>query len=291
MREMMPTEVNDPGLRGELYLPTREAPPWPGMVVLSSSAGLCDARERYYARFLAGHGLAALAVDSFGPRGIVETMTDQSRLADQEMERDAYAAFDRLASDPRIDPGRIGVMGISRGGLAALHTGLLARRDWFSRPSFDFAVRVALVPPGHLQQRDVRTDGRPILVLLGGRDDYVGTRAPLSYAARLAGAGGSDVAVKIYRDAHHAWERTGPPLFLERAENYSRCRLYVEDDATLTDTATGRRITPAGFFAERWRHMTLGGHVGGGTDDFKAGAAEDILRFLAPRIGQRSSTT
>jgi len=288
--ETRPVLVNDPCLRGELYLPSRETPPWPGMVILNSSAGICDARERYYARFLAGHGMAALAVDSFGPRGIVETMTDQSRIADQDMERDAYAAFDRLAADPRIDSGRIGVMGVSRGGLAALHTGLLARRAWFSRPASDFAVRIALVPPGHMQQRDARTDGRPMLILLAGRDDYVGTEPALAYAARLTDVGGGDIRTKVYRDAHHAWERTGPPIFLEKAENYSRCRLYVEDDATLTDARTGRRLTLPEFFNERQRHITLGGHVGGGTDAFKAGVAEDILRFLVPRIGQRRSS-
>ena len=155
------------------------------MVIMNSSAGVCDTRERFYARFFAEHGVAALVVDSFQDRGISETTTDQSRISDQEMERDAYEAYGFLASDPGIDARRIGIMGVSRGGLIALDTGLLARRRWFGRPERDFAARVALVPPAHLQQLDARTDGKPLLLLLAGQDDLTGVEAAHSYAARM----------------------------------------------------------------------------------------------------------
>jgi len=277
--------IATPAFRGELYLPGRPAAPLGAMVILNSSAGVCDIRERFYARFLAVSGLAALVVDSFGPRDIVETTADQSRLLDRDMERDAYAAQAFLAADPTIDPGRIAVMGVSKGGLAALHTGLLARRAWFGRPDHDFAARIALVPPAHMQQRDARTDGRPLLVLLAGLDDCTGTAAPRRYAARLRAAGRSEIAVTVYPGALHAWERTGPPLWLGSAENYSRCNLLVEDDGGLTDPVDGRRMSMREFFRDRDRYRFWGGHAGGGTEAFKRRAAADIVRFLADQAG------
>ncbi len=270
-------------LHGELYQPRDGAGIHPAIVIMNSSAGVCDTRERFYARFLAEHGFAALVVDSFQVRGIPETTTDQSRIRDQEMEQDAYEAFGFLASDPRIDARRIGIMGVSRGGLAALNTALLARRRWFGRPDQDFAARVAIVPPAHLQQRDARTDGKPLLFLLAGRDDYTGVEAARDYAARIASAGNTGTRVLVYPEAHHAWERTGPAIFLAEAENYSRCRMWIEDDATLTERPAGRNMTMEAFFAGRDRYRVLGGHAGGGTEAFKLRAAEGVLDFFASK--------
>ncbi len=216
-------------------------------------------------------------------------MTDQSRIADQEMERDAYAAYGFLVADPRIDPRRIAVMGVSKGGLAALNTGLQVRRSWFSRPAADFAARIALAPPAHMQQRDARTDERPLLVLLAGRDDYAGTAPALDYVGRMRAAGSSDIALAVYPEAHHAWERTGPPLWLAEAENYSGCRLMVDDNAGLTDPRTGRHLTVQEFFRDHARYRRLGGHAGGGTEALKARTVSDIVRFLSAQADFRFS--
>ena len=99
--------IKDKSFSGELYLPEKAAAGLAAVVIMNSSAGVCDIRERFYASFFAKSGIAALVVDSFSPRGIVETIRDQSRITDQDMERDAYAAFDYLAGDRRFDAARI----------------------------------------------------------------------------------------------------------------------------------------------------------------------------------------
>lgn len=266
--------------RAELYLPDVGAGAWPTVVILNSSAGVCDIRERYYARFFAASGVAALVVDSFTPRGIKETTVDQSQISDLDMERDAYAAFDFLAADPRFNTKHIAAMGVSKGGLAALNTALLTRRRWFNRPQRDFYARVALVPPTHMQQRDARTDGQPLLILLAEQDDYTGVEGACAYAARMAEAGNAAVRVKVYPGAHHAFERTGPPLYLAKAENFAHQLFMVEDDGTIADE-TGQRMSMATFFDRRQEYMTLGGHAGGGTEEFKQRVATDILHYLA----------
>jgi len=272
---------------GELFLPHKADTGLAAVVIMNSSAGVCDIRERFYARFLAEAGIAALAVDSFSPRGIVETIRDQSQIADQTMEADAYAAFDYLAGDPRFDATRIAVMGVSKGGQAAINTALLARRAWFGRSVPDFAARIALVPPAHMQQRDARTDGRPILVLLAGKDDYTGAAPALEYADRMRRSGNNAIKTVVYPNARHAWESTGPPIWLAEAENYSHCLFFVEDNAELTDEAKGRQMTIQEFFRNRKQYCVLGAHAGGGTASFKKEAAGAIVRFLQENVGWR----
>lgn len=271
-------QVDAGGIRGELYLP--ETPgPWPSVVILNSSAGLCDTRERFYARFFAARGLAALAVDSFGPRGLRETTGDQGRFDDRDMERDAFAAHDLLAAEGRFAPDRIAVMGVSKGGLAALNTGMLARRTWLGRSGPDFCRRAALCPPAHMQMRDARTDGRPLLVLLAGLDDYTGVAGPLAYVERLRAAGAL-VAAEVLPGAHHAFERLGPPLFLAQAENFAHMLFFVEDDGSITEAASGERMSREEYLSRRGRWRRLGGHAGGGTAELRGQVAARLLRFF-----------
>lgn len=266
--------------RGELYLPNGCGGRVPAIVVINSSAGVCDIRERFYASFFSERGIAALVVDSFGPRGVTNTIEDQSLVPDQLLEADAYEAFELLARDHRINADSIGIMGVSKGGLIALNTSLAVRRQWFHRPWADFAAHIALVPPAHMQQRNARTNGRPILLLLAERDDYTGVDAPIEYARRMAKAGNPRIRTIVYPDAHHAWELTGPVGFLEKAENYSRCNFLVENDGSLTDTDTQRRMTLDGFFLNRSDYLYHGAHVGGGNEELKHDAAMGVLNFL-----------
>jgi len=272
--------LNASDWRAELYLPNGCGARVPAIVIINSSAGVCDIRERFYARFFSERGIAALVVDSFGLRGVTNTIEDQSLVPDQLLEADAYEAFELLARDHRIDADSIGIMGVSKGGQIALNTSLAVRRQWFHRPWADFAAHIALAPPAHMQQRNARTNGRPILLLLAERDDFTGVDAPMEYARRMAKAGNPRIRTRVYRGAHHAWELTGPVVFLEKAENYSRCHFLVEDDGSLTDRDTQRRMTLDVFFLKRSDYLYHGAHAGGGTEELKHDAAMEILNFF-----------
>src|SRR5690242_14826456 len=100
-----------------LHLPAAGCAPFPCMVILTSSAGVQRHREHYYAEALNAAGTAALIVDSFTGRGVRRTVADQSLVSGAQMEGDAFAALELLRGDPRIDPERIGVMGVSKGGV------------------------------------------------------------------------------------------------------------------------------------------------------------------------------
>src|SRR6516162_5890806 len=106
------------------------APPFPCLVILSSSAGVQRHREHFYAQALTQAGVAALIVDSFGGRGVRRTVADQSLVSAAQMEGDAFAALALMRADQRIDPARIGVMGVSKGAGATLNTAMTVRQRW-----------------------------------------------------------------------------------------------------------------------------------------------------------------
>jgi|ADurb_Val_01_Slu_FD_contig_111_91946_length_2390_multi_3_in_0_out_0_2 dienelactone hydrolase len=114
--------VREPVLTGKLYRPAGKGP-FPAAVLLHGCGGMTK-RDRTWAEKLAGWGIVALAVDSFGPRGYSRVCDnrDLSRYLVPRRVRDAYDAKAYLAGLPFVDPGRIGVMGWSHGGHIVLQT-------------------------------------------------------------------------------------------------------------------------------------------------------------------------
>src|SRR6185295_14800923 len=118
----------------------------PAVVLINSSGGVTAHTEINYARILAGAGVAALVVDSFAPRGVRRTGDDQNRVAQLASNADAVAGFRWLAAQPWVDPQRIVVMGMSRGGEAALATALEVVRRRLQATDIRFAAHVAISP-------------------------------------------------------------------------------------------------------------------------------------------------
>src|SRR5712664_362620 len=117
-------------LSAQLCLPQASHLPAPCMIILTSSAGVQRHREHYYARALNDTGTAALIVDSFTGRGVRRTVADQTLVSAAQMEGDAFAALALLRGDRRIDRDRIGIMGVSKGGGAALNAAIAVRQRW-----------------------------------------------------------------------------------------------------------------------------------------------------------------
>jgi len=87
-------ETTPATVAGELYLPPKASGPLPALVLLHGSGGLqgpTGTNIRKWAGTFAGWGVAALVVDSFGPRGIKETGTNQEQLSGWADDADALA--------------------------------------------------------------------------------------------------------------------------------------------------------------------------------------------------------
>ncbi len=269
-------------ITASLHLPQHYTGPFACMVILTSSAGVQRHREHYYAQALNEAGVAALIVDSFGGRGVRRTVADQTLVSAAQMEGDAFAALAHLKSDPRIDPGRIGVMGVSKGAGATLNAAIAVRQRWRAGFPHLFDLHVAICPGATAQHRDPATHDRPIFFMLAGRDDYTPALLAIDYAERMRAAGNRRIKIKVYSGAHHGWESLGPVFDIKDAENWSCCTNFIEDDGSHFVVAAGRAFSEPEYQAWARRHcITRGARAGGGTPELKQRATDDLLGFLA----------
>ena len=115
-----PAKVGPPlsGAPAELYLPIGAAPAG-AIIVLHGCDGI-GPHDRQWARRLTEWGYAALAIDSFGPRGFKE-VCNRGRLVPPEAQaRDAFDGSAYLRAAPEVRAQRVGVIGFSHGGWAVL---------------------------------------------------------------------------------------------------------------------------------------------------------------------------
>jgi len=267
-------------ITARLYRPDAAGRPAPAMVILTSSAGVQRHRELYYAQRLAVAGIAACVVDSFGPRGVRSTVADQSRVSAFQMECDAIAALRLLRDDPTIDGERIGIMGVSKGGVAAINSAVAVRQGWRGVGDI-FALHVGICPGCVAQHRDATTTGRPIFFMLAQHDDYTPARFAIDYAQRMRATGNARIRVKVYT-AHHGWESIGPVYAIANAQNFSRCANLIEDDGRHFVPAAGRAMSEPEY--RLWVRdnglLDRGAHAGGGSVALRDRATDDLVSFL-----------
>jgi dienelactone hydrolase len=277
-----PTASRPARISATLHIPADRPGPVPCMVILTSSAGVQRHREHYYADLLNEAGTAALIVDSFRGRGVRRTVADQSLVSAAQMEGDAFAALALLRADPRIDPARIGIMGVSKGGVATLNAAIAVRQRWRHGFPHLFDLHVALCPGATAQHRDPTTHGRPMFFMLAAKDDYTPAELAIEYAERMRAAGNNQIKVKVYGSAHHGWESLGPVFDIKDAENWSCCRNLIEDDGRHFVPSLGQAMDEPDFQAWARGHcVTRGARAGGGTAELKQRASADLLTFLA----------
>lgn len=276
-----PTACRPALVSGTLHLPASSVARPACMVMLTSSAGVQRHREHYYAELLNEAGLAAFIVDSFKGRGVRRTVADQSLVSAAQMEGDAFAALRLLRNDPRIDPARIGIMGVSKGGVATLNAAIAVRHRWRNGFPHLFDLHVAICPGATAQHRDPTTHDRPMFLMLAARDDYTPAELAIEYAERMRAAGNRRIKVKVYGAAHHGWESIGPVVDIKDAENWAWCRNLIEDDGRHFVSQVGRAMPEPEYQAwARQNCVTRGARAGGGTLELKRRASSDLLAFL-----------
>jgi dienelactone hydrolase len=266
-------------VKAKLFLPENAKRPMPAMVISPSSGGVREEREIYYARQLASAGIAALVVDSFATRGLKKG--DTLTMDAWPPANDAVAALRWLLADSRFKQDRIGVMGVSKGGVVAMNTAEQVRRRWMRMEDVSFAVHVPIVPNCHIVSSSLRTTGAPMFFMLAELDDLTPAKYCVEHAERLKIAGNANIEVKVYKGAHHAWERIGAkPIFDPKFANTSRCRASVNDNGNAV-TSDGT-VLPVGGLNEWMRKTCLffGNHCCGGTPGLVKEATDDLIRFL-----------
>ena len=263
---------------GTLSLPAGTTERGPAMVISHGSGGVSEARELWWADQLARMGIAAFVVDSFGPRDVGQTATDQSQLSTAANVADALAALKLLATHPRIDPARIGVLGFSKGGQVALYTELEPFRQAVIADDTRFALHVAFYPYCSDWYMSARITKAPMLLLLGGQDNYT-PAAPCRDYAKWFESKGADTTVVAYRNAYHDFDSSRPPAYVRDLVTGKNCDAAIDlDRFSVAIRPTGEDITKSA--STYLRNCLTRGATVGGDGEARQRAPEDVKAFV-----------
>jgi len=267
---------------GTLVLPSQASGRLPAMVIAHGSAGVSEDREFRWAERLREIGVASFIVDSFAPRGISQTATDQSKLSNAANLADVLIALRLLAANPRIDPRRIGIIGFSRGGAASIYAALEPYRSGVIDGDTRFALHVALYPSCSSRHQSSRVTGAPMLFLLGGKDDYTPASECQKYVDWFKSRG-TEVQAVVYPDAYHMFDGTRNLTYLSKVVTGKDCHTVVDlDRFAVLNGETGENITRTlrSYIRDC---STRGAHIGG---DAEAGrrAPRDVIAFVKARF-------
>ena len=226
-------------------LPRTDADRQPAMVLMHGSGGI-QANEDHWARELNEIGVATLTVDSFTGRGILYTAADQSQLGNLANIIDAYRALELLAKSPFIARDRIGIMGFSRGGRAALYASLKRFQRLHGPSGLEFATYIPFYSACYTKYVDDEVvNDKPIRLFHGSADDYAPVARCRAYVERLRRAG-KNVELTEYADAHHSFDN---PLSRLRRSNFQTARR-----CTLEERPLGRIISVPDGAPFTWSH-------------------------------------
>lgn len=272
---------------GLLQIPGDRSKPVSAMVIMHGSGGILPGREGAWAARLNEMGVATFVVDSFTPRGFSATGDDQSRLPLAASVADALTALNLLATHPKIDPTRIGIMGFSKGGQLALYTALEPFRRAVAKGDLRFALHVAFYSSCSIPYLAQQTTRAPIVFLLGQEDDFTPSDHCRRYAAFFEKQG-SPVAFHVFSGAHHGFDLPTPLRFLPRAQTAKECGLDIELEPRIVARrwADEGLIEPSGIQTYLRSCMKRGASYGGNADALAAAIKEvqsSVTRHLSPR--------
>jgi dienelactone hydrolase len=243
-------------------------------------------RHQYaVARSLLALGMAVFVVDSFTTRGVDNTIGDQGAVTPYSMLIDAYQALALLRTHPRVDGGRVALVGWSKGGMVA---------DWASRERYRaqlggdgpaFTAHVAFYPWCGEQHLPVRLTGAPLLYLVGARDDWTGSAPCIDYVERVRQAG-FPARLVLYPEAEHGFDFPGRfRRYLSSAVSWAGCN-YIWGESHFRVVASGDELPWSEFPRYIERCSSPGAHVG--SNAIARRDAERVLReFLADALAAR----
>lgn len=257
---------------GYLRFPAGRQDHVPAMIIAHGSGGITPGREHAWADRLLALGIATLVIDSFGPRGITSTATDQSQLATVANVADAFFGLALLATHPRIDPSHIGIMGFSKGGQVALYTALEPFRKGVLSNNLTFATHIAFYASCSIPYLGQVVANSRLLMLSGAEDDYTPAPHCMRYADWFQ-SNGADVEMIIFPGAKHGFDTPASSRFLARVQSARACEFDIrlqplEGVLWKTDT-----IIPAAEITSHIRHCVERGASFGGN----AAALQDAI--------------
>ena len=228
-------------ITGELRLPQGTTGRVPVVVMLHGAGGLVASNE-LWSRMLNAMGVATFAIDSHSGRNLDNISANQGALGFFAYTLDAYRAQELLAAHSQIDPGRIALMGTSRGGRGALYASLKRFRGTWAAGR-DFAAYIPLYAacesPSIIGEDDV--SDHPIRQFHGGSDDVVGVAPCRTYYERLR-TKGKDVRLTEFPNVSHLFDNPAVPSrpIPVKVQTLRSCDVKEEQLGVINNIATKR---------------------------------------------------
>ena len=178
--------------------------PFAAVVMLHGCSGPWKPWGNPWSARLVRWGYVALQVDSFGPRGFPEGICErEGAVGALTTAKDSHAAKAYLQRLSFVDPNRIGVMGMSPGGEAAIWAVQNTYIVDVPRPD-PFKAAIAFYP--YCVPALIRLDA-PLLVLTGEMDDW--TPSGICERMTIEGPTDHEMKLKVYPGATHAFDVAG----------------------------------------------------------------------------------
>jgi dienelactone hydrolase len=200
--------------------------PFPAVVQLHGCAGL-EAQSLRWARWMADRGYMVLVVDSLGPRGArADCRSGPDDPPITARFDDAFGALRYLQSRPDVRADRVAAIGWSQGGVYAMSvingpSLERARSRGVELPAKGFAAGIGVYPGGCFSLVGEQVV-RPLLVLIGGADDWT-PAAKCREMVEAMRTRGADATIVIYPGAYHYFDVEGQPLQVQaNVENENR---------------------------------------------------------------------
>ena len=208
-----------------LVIPKGDAP-FPALVLLHGcdGPGYGERYDQEWLSWLQAEGYFLIYPDSLTPRGF-KSACDGGTLSFRSQALDGLGALAYLRNRPDVIPTKIGVIGWSHGGAAAL---MSAAPGFIRRNGFEgggYQALVSFYP--HCGVFEEGRLGSPLLLLLGAADDWESPAQCIEHGKVLQEAG-APITVKVYPAATHAFDFPAP----DRIRNIANRQVHLRYDAT-----------------------------------------------------------
>ena len=233
--------VNSPvEVSGKLILP-KEGKNLPVVVTVHGSGGPSSftsptqSWRNDFKNQLLKNNIGIFEIDNFTSRGAKSTGSNQGKVSVNAGELDALVVYKILDKHPRVDAKKLGITGLSRGGMASnmavekkYSDVILGEENYYkaSLPMAPDCFNVAFDKPTPTPAK--------ILFLLGGADDYTLAKFCVAYAEKMKKAGG-DVEVIVKEGWHHDFYTDAPANNCANCVHFNKCEIYVPEGWVMND--------------------------------------------------------
>jgi dienelactone hydrolase len=265
-------------ISGTLTFPSVVSGKMPAMILAHHCGGVTSSVTKL-ATMLNQLGVATFVPDSFTPRGYSNGVCSGSTLPGTVAITDVLNALKMLATHPNIDPDRIGIIGQSFGGNAVYGTAFEEVRTSVITTPLKFAAHIGLYPTGcNTRNWSPNMTGAPMLILLGGADDWTPPAECNSFVT-LLNSYTSATAIE-YANAPHAWDSDGAINYDANRTSLGNCRFQFRLD-TQVPSRYDTNVTLGGTATTDYINSCKSKGASAGRYDLATAAAtSDITAFL-----------